>query len=497
MAWLLLWLGCGGPGSSDTSPSDDPSEPVTEDSASNPTVAPWAEGPHAASRAALHTDGFIVSDGALVFSTMEGCCNWFANCWGNNPSTPYGAYALPAAPGQAPRPDVLFDDFGPVPPDLSRDFLLRPDEAIVWLGTMPPKARYFGFRSYLGLRPDAGYPIIGSLGAATNHLTVEAQRGEPAWGQPIALVTTADAGIEARVTEALVAGGWPRAHIAFDRMAPVVSLGLDPERHDSVYTTMRVAEYDDPDAGQAWQQDPGVVWRLTLDAPPPAQPHGMPDLLPRGSGEDESAWSAARDQLEVAVVDHFQALGAVQLESVVPYWRETLACIEDGQSCAGDIRDRFVGITPVFRLPDTQDLIVAFGVNHEATGRASYSSVSIQTIDNQRGIASFTSAVMPGSARPFLDHPLVDDLYVVLFARDCTPYASYQCIEVPYECPGGPGRETLKLTGRAYLDPATGVAPAEEELLPDRVLLVLPSGSPPTMSGTGDTGSACAPTSTP
>ncbi len=471
MGWLLLLLACSGPDPEPSDGTDGSQDTAATDSASTRTT----EDPVAGARASLEASGFEIGDGALVFSTMDGCCDPGANCWGNNPTTPYGAYAVPAAPWEAPRPDTLLDDFGPVPEGLSRDFLLRADEAVVWLGVMPPEARYFGFRSLLALRPSYDHAVIGSLGAATNHMTVEAQRGEPAWGQPIAMVTTGDAGVEAKVIDALVAGGWAREHIATDRMAPVVNLGLDPAVHDSLFTTMRVAVYDDPAAGAAWEQDPGLVWRLTPKSQQPAEPHGMPDLPARGSGADETAWASARDDLEAAVVDRYAGLGPSLLEPIVPYWRETLECIESGASCTGDIRDRFVGISPSFRLPLQQDFLVAFGVNHERTGRASYSSVSVQTIDKQRGIASFTSQEMVGSARSLLgSHPLVDDLFVVVFARDCSAHDDVSCVTVPWDCPGGPAEEVLKITGRAYLDPATGAAPAEEELLVDKLLLVFP-----------------------
>jgi hypothetical protein len=491
--WLPLLLACSGPdpddapthGTSSSDASEHTSTPTvdTTDTSETTEVTWTTDDPVAGARASLGARGFQVGDGALVFSTMEGCCERYANCWGNNPTTPYGAYAIPSPPGLAPRPDTLLDDFGPVPEGLSRDFLLRPDEAIVWLGTVPPKAKYFGFRSLLGLRPGFDHPVIGSLGAATNQLTLEAQRGEPAWGQPIALVTTADAGVEAEVIDALVAGGWAREHIATDRIAPVVNMGLSASEDDSFFTTMRVAVYEDPAAGAAWEEDPGVVWRLTPESPRGLAPHGMPALPSRGSGTDESEWRGARDALEAAVVAHFEAIGSVQVSHILPYWRETLACIDSGSSCAGDIRDRFVGISPYFVLPAEDDVLVAFGINHERAGKASYSSVSIQTIENQRGIASVTSAEMVGSARPFLDHPLVDDLYVALFARDCSPYAGMVCVEVPWDCPGGPADEVLKITARAYLEPATGAAPIETEMIGDKVLLLYP-GADTTDTGT-------------
>ena len=410
----------------------------------------------------------------MVFSTMEGCCEEGANCWGNNPSTPYGTHAVPPAPGQPTRDDALLQAFGPIPAGLSRDFLLRPDEALVWLGTLPPPARYFGFRSYLGERPGAERYVIGSLGPSLNHQTIEAQRGGPAWGEPLAVVTTADAAVEADVVDALVASGWAPEHIHFDRLPPSgVSLGLDATVHDTLFTVARVAVYDDPAAGAAWEAAPGEVWRLTPTEERPVQsPHEVGALLPRGDGATEAAWQEAWvDLAEGVAAAHLSDDGT--LAKVIPYWRETIACIDSSLSCTGDLRDRYVGVSPYFELPTPDSYLVSFGVNHERTGSSTYASVSIQTITNQRGITSFDSLDMVGSARTYSDHALVDDLYAVVWARDCTPFAGV-CVEVPWDCPGGGSDERFKITARAYLEPTTGAAPMPEEMLDDMVYLVIP-----------------------
>ena len=245
-------------------------------------------------------------------------------------------------------------------------------------------------------------------------------------GEPVAVVTSANPEAERRAIDALAAAGWPAERVFTDRIAPVVEMGLDPAVHDTFFALVRVAIYDDPAAGAAWEADPGALYRLTPRAPLPAAAHPMPVLPSRGSGVGEGAWADAVADLDAAVLARHDQPGAVPAV-IIPYWRETLACIEGPQSCTGDSRDRYVGVSPEFVLPTEDSYIVAWGVNHERTGKASYSSVSVQTIVAQRGIASFESVAMVGSARAAREGapgPLDDDLYVVVFARDATRCAS-------------------------------------------------------------------------
>src|SRR4051812_6881453 len=54
----------------------------------------------AASRltAALGTAGYTVQEGSMHFFRVEDCMS-LDNCFGNNPTSPYGFYCLPPAPG--------------------------------------------------------------------------------------------------------------------------------------------------------------------------------------------------------------------------------------------------------------------------------------------------------------------------------------------------------------------------------------------------------------
>jgi hypothetical protein len=420
---------------------------------------------------ALEAAGFAVGEGAFLFSDMSGCCDPDAQCWGNNPSTPYGTPAVPVPDGQPPVPDVA-GSWGPVPDGLARTFQLRPDEAVVTLGTMPPDARYFSFRSYLGDRPATDNSIIGSLGASLNHLVMASERGgEAAWGQPVAILTTLDEAVDREVRAALVEAGWDPRHIHADRITgEVVAPGL-AAGSDTFFAVVRAGVFDDVEAGRAYLAEPPLrVLRVTPRAEQPwSEPWAWPELPARGSGEvEDPALAEALGQLVDAVLAAHPEREALAVEAI-PYWLETLACVAEERNCTGDIRDRYSAITPGFELGN-DEAVIAVGVNHERTGKASYSSASIQTIEAQRGIESFESPWMPGSARAWLpDHPLADDLYAWVVARDCGGWPA-PCAEVPLGCPGVPLDEKLKITIRAYLEPSTGAAPLPEELVPDVVI---------------------------
>lgn len=416
---------------------------------------------------ALEGAGFVVGEGRFGFSDMSGCCEADAQCWGNNPYTPYGTVTVPLGYTQDSEDAIdILGYWGPIDEGQYRTFHLRPDEAIVTFGTLPPAARYFSYRSYLGLRVDEP-PILGSLGASMNHLTLAAERGGPIWGEPAAFVTSLDQGTEDRVREALRAAGWAPEQIHADRITgEVVRPGFSAEA-DTFFIASRLALFDDPAAGAAFMAAPTLrVLRVTPETEAPwTEPWPRPELPARGSGEAESAELAqARNALVVAVMAEYVDRSPVPTEAV-PYWAETLDCIANSH-CGGDIRDRYTSNSPEFWLAPGEAMI-SIGVNHERSGRASYSSATVQSIDEGRGIVSFASHEMVGSARQWLpDHPRADDLYVWTVARDCTGWPE-PCTELPAACPGLPFGDRANVLFRAYLEPATGAAPLPEELVPD------------------------------
>ena len=103
--------------------------------------------------------------------------------------------------------------------------------------------------------------------------------------------------------------------------------------------------------------------------------------------------------------------------------------------------------------------VVAYGVNHQRTGKASYTSLAINELERLLEIDGVEHPALVGSAQEFLpNEPLIGDLYVVHFARDCASFPA-PCVVVPAGCPGAETTEGLYLSYRAYIEAETGAAP--------------------------------------
>jgi hypothetical protein len=205
----------------------------------------------------------------------------------------------------------------------------------------------------------------------------------------------------------------------------------------------------------------------------------------RGSGRDERSLEPALAALERAIraTHAAQTIDPVRLFSAATLANNMLnpsRCLAQLSNCMGEVHDTTYsgGPLPVARggapsrlSADAHDFYVAFGVNHEAAGKATYSNVVVQNQARQAGVVAFTSRQMPGSAQVYLrDHPDAAKLFAVKIARNCSgqPF----CIEVPVGFPGVDLDADLNFVFRAYLEPGRTVSSAPEELLTERVLHV-------------------------
>lgn len=157
-------------------------------------------------------------------------------------------------------------------------------------------------------------------------------------------------------------------------------------------------------------------------------------------------------------------------------------CLRSLTNCLGEVSDttyaagpRSVarGGEPLRLSEEPSEYFIAYGVNHEASGKATYANLVVQNQARQAGVADFTSRQMARSAERYLPgHPDADKLFAVKVARACQqePY----CIEVPTSFPGVGLDESLLFVFRAYLEPGRSVASAPSELLTERVLYVVP-----------------------
>jgi len=448
------------------SPDPRPGPPAQQD--------PLPTQPEERFQAIAEAAGQVVQEGALTFATYEGCCDAGADCLGNNPATPYGTYALPPSPGEVVAGDDIFAPWGEVPDGLHRDHRLREDEAIVLIGRTPPEVKYFGLRSYLNTRVDPSTgeteQVFASLGASLNQLVVAADRGtsvDTIFDGAFIVVTTADRAVEERVTGWLAEAGYDLANVHYDRMTHELARFGVEQGADTFSVQWRMAVPTSEPALEAYQRDPGAtVLRITPRAAPAAtEPHPWPVLPEGGSGEDEDHLLGALLRLQGAIYLHHRDHEASPMDPDLANV-ESLTCIPN---CGiADIHDRFTAKGPFFTL-DSEEFVVVYGPNHERTGKASYSSFAFMNEANSYGFLDVASDEMVGSAAFYLpNHPDADDLYAYTVARSCSGHPE-PCVEVPTTCPY-PGLDTqMKLTIRAYLEPATGAAPIAAELMPDRM----------------------------
>ena len=249
--------------------SSSKSDPSTNDASVCTKVAAPIDWPSSIARSidALTADGFVVQKGVLRFFRVDDCKD-LDNCFGNNPSSPYGFYCLPPSPGSNPVASLV-DKI--CPDGLKPTWTMREDEAIVFLGRTAPNARYLGFRSYLFSRLEASgsrKDLFASLGDSINQLTIQTSgtacggKGS-AFDADVAIVTTADRALDQKLRGTLDHAGIPSSIVNSDavpralvKMGTGSSVGDDADALAMLY---RVALIQDASAGEKYLQGDQVT----------------------------------------------------------------------------------------------------------------------------------------------------------------------------------------------------------------------------------------------
>jgi len=459
----------------------------------------------------LSSKGFQCNQGTVAFPDWigMGCACELPSCWGNNPSSTYGAYVLPPAPGQTALNPWAEAFSTAEQPNWSCFWRLRPDEAIVFIGQTPPTMTYFGFVSYLFDR--AGTPpanpacsprppsvanrapeVFSSLHDTLNPLTIKTAWGR---GQPFAkatiIITAADKGTAAAVRSALLRAGYPDSIINLDVIpSAIVKLGID-QAADSFQSVIRLSPLDPTaQAVHDYMANPGTVWRVTPTIVTPADqldPLPVPRLRVRGTGHTELDLLPAVEELRQAILDVY-ADDYDYLEIPSVDFMEGYSALQANENALGDNRDTVFLVNGPFTSPDVpyllgeDEFIVVYGVNHAATGKATYSNFAVTGGKLNVGAGSVRSEFFPGSAEDYLPHSTITPkLYAWTIRRQQTgpgaggPLAIH-CLEIGSDCEqaGIPVDEPLRVVFRAYLEKATRVGPAYPELVHDRTIKFTP-----------------------
>jgi hypothetical protein len=456
---------------------------------------------------ALEQDGFTVQQGSIGYLDLIKLYDQgvLPAAYGNNPATKYLVYFVPPAPGYT-VPEL----FAKVAIALGKStnvsafWNIRPDEAIVFVGRTPPESRYFSYDHYVLARTYGNETrwIFANLGDTVNNLDINTEgtpNGLPgnSFNQTTVMVATADRGIDQRIRAAALSAGYS-GDIFNTQVLPssILNMGLE-NSSDNFIMVIRPAFYKDKQAGDNYLNNtPATVFRITPNQTTKLDPYNYPELKIRGTGKTEFDLMDDLEQLRKAILNKYSNLNATELPTST--WVPTSGSegFLRGVNVVGPDNDAIYlwtsnrtasGPTPPFPnlsqyydfVPhpavtlgnDTNDFIIVYGVNHVATGKATYSNFAIYGADGWNGVGTIHDAYFNGTAQEYLpDNPNAKYLYVYKIARNCS--GDPHCIEVPT----GPGAygigldQPLFIGWRTYLEKATKTGPAYSEIAYDRAI---------------------------
>ncbi len=419
---------------------------------------------------------------------------------GNNFGHPYFVYGLPSAPGQTTPNSTPVFDFS------SSQWLtyrLRQDEAVLFVGKTPPEVDYFSYRSYLFWRffpEDSRFKILfASLGDTINNASISLDvQDDDIYDQPVIVLTTANQAVYDRVRAALIAAGVSEKLLNLDAIPlSMVRMGLDNacDQFSFLNRTGNFASVAEGDRYLANHDgESGRVFRLTPKQEIAPQPIASASRLkPRGTGtSNEVDLLPALDRLRASILAiHGESCLATEYKTSLWVF-EGYDAIQRGIDAIGENRDTVYLSSEAFPLK-LGELAIVYGVNHAATGKATYSSFSVygERVLNGVAGANSSSADFGGLANELIDDPETAKLfYAWRIGREGDSEGSY--LKITYIPPIQDGQrknaqaipleENVFVGFRAYLEPATGVGPAWWELAYDRVIKFTPYGPSPRSS---------------
>jgi hypothetical protein len=410
-----------------------------------------------------------------------------ANAAGNNANAPYrGVFAaLPQNvqikdPSQIPNAQEKIEGWLYSTPGLMQGWQLNPDEALVIVTKTPPECTYFsycGFIFYKYYEKEKQRKLVWtSFNDPLNKLTIKTSgtpngaKGNP-FNQDTIIIVTADKGTDQRIRSAAESAGYS-ADIINTYVIPssMVKLGIGPE-FDTIVFGQRMALFADEKAGQEYVNAITAAIKVIPNSRAGLDPFPAPELRVRGTGKTEVDLQPALEELRKAILAKYSSLSAKELGTYV-WLSESYDAVQTETYVAGESRDTVYLRSDTFTLGDDPDeFTIVYGVNHGASGKATYANCNFYGEAGWNGVAGIYSTEYEGSAEEYLPgNPMAKYLYVCKFARSCD--SEKTCVAVPT----GPKAHGVELDEpafigfRAYMEPSTKVGPCYTELLYDRVI---------------------------
>jgi hypothetical protein len=410
-----------------------------------------------------------------------------ANAAGNNANAPYrGVFG--ALPDNVVIKDVnqlsgaqeQIENWLYNTPGLIQGWQLNPSDALVIVTKTPPECAYFsycGFIFYKYYEKDKQRKWVWtSFNDPLNNLTIKTSgtpngaKGNP-FNQDTVIIVTADKGTDQRLRSILISAGYPEDVInTYVIPSSMVKIGIGPE-FDTIVFGQRMALFADEQAGQTYVNTVSAALRVVPKSQMKLDPFPAPELRVRGTGKTEVDLQPALDQLRQSILAKYSNLSANELETSL-WLPESYEAVQTETYVAGESRDTVYLRSDTLTLGDDPDeFAIVYGVNHAATGKATYANCNFYGEAGWNGVAGIYNTEYAGSAEEFLPgNPLAKYLYVCKFARSCGTEKT--CVAVPTGPKAhGVGLDEPAFIGfRAYMEPSTRVGPAYTELLYDRVI---------------------------
>lgn len=451
--------------------------------------------------------GYLMQEGAVrtVDLDQSYCLGAMWTATYPNPGSSYLFAALPQPPVQT------------APNWTPNNFRLREDEALVVIGTTPPAAAYLSLNTTMfkgTLRKDVGPPMLWVPVIDTvNNRTIRTAGATP-FSQPFVVVSTGNRRTLGEVHAMLRSAGLEAA-INDEPIAPALfQLGLNQDAAQFAFA-MRIslpASRSDNDAYVAAFNDdipassrPIRVFRVrpkTVDGNDRIQPVYGPDPVPvpqlrvAGTGASELDLYPTLQLLRQRIIDTYSATYNYKDVEIDPAFQPPYSGLQrakgytsfpsqDGVDDGGT--DAIYLASDNFSLP-TGAFLVAYGAEHRATGKATYSGVTVYADPVAAvSLASVQSPDLQGSASDYIrDQPNADRFYAWTFTRGAgsgdhvtqlmtagTP-DKYCRTRFGLTAPPPVDLNIVRVMARAYLEPATNTRPVEMELILDRLLLFTP-----------------------
>ncbi len=440
-------------------------------------------------KAAAANLGYVVQDGFTVASNLNDLyCQ--GSMWAPlypNPNSQYISAVLPKVPGQA---ECVASN---------GSFRIREDEAVVVIGETPPQMAYFSFNFHMlrgSLLTEIGPPILWiPVADPVSSLGLQ-KTGSTPFNQPFAVVGTGHGKTRDDVHRMLATAGL--GSVTNDQIISpsLFKLGLDQDSDEYIFA-LRTAVPENKGEFDNYTAELRKNVRILRVRPKSASeddqtkpvlaadPLPVPHQRVAGTGTSELDLNPTLELLRQRIVDAYPGYTATDIP-VDDWFDEPYPGLQGNKvtdlpqydGVAGATTDATYLASGNFPLPDGSFLI-AYGPHHRATGKATYSSVSVYADAKLgAGLVTVQSPDLQGSARDYInDQSNADMFYAWTFTRSGTPADHTTQLQTGNFCedPGCPvDLYTLRVGYRAYAEPATQTHPAKSELLYDRLLMFTP-----------------------